>query len=169
MAERVVADLLARVDWLAQTTVAGEVEQPSANGVLEFARHLANGSGNAQVEKRWYSRRQLAAGGNETLDLQALSYTALGITSTISFSKVRAIVVAMLTDLAGLRVGGTVANEWSAPWISAGQGQRVGPGSVAVIADLVDGWAVTAGAKGLLLTNASGVNAANFDIVVLGN
>jgi len=75
----------------------------------------------------------------------------------------------MLSDVAGLRVGGTATNEWSAPWISAGQGQRVGAGSPMVLADVVSGWAVTSGARGLLLTNASGAEVADFDILILGN
>lgn len=160
-------DLLARCEWLWQDDNA--IADPSERGEFEFLRHLAAGSSTFQCEKRWRSVRSLAAGANETLDLQALALSSGGVSGNISFSTIKLLVLKMTTDVAGLKIGGTAASEWFAPWQAAGRGQECGAGSLAILADLYDGWAVTAGAKGLLLTNLSGASQADFQIAIFGN
>ena len=166
MAELTV-DLLARVEWLWQDD--SEIADPSERGVIEAMRHLAAGASNFQCQKRWRSERSLAAAATETLDLQALALESGGLSGNISFSTVKLIVVRMTTDLAGIKIGGVAANEWFAPWQASGRGQEIGAGSPCILADLYDGWAVTAGAKGLLITNLSGTQQADFQIGIFGN
>lgn len=160
-------DLLARVEWLWQDDNA--IADPSERGVVELLRPMAAGSGNFQFEKRWRSIRSLAAAATETLDLQALSLSSGGVSGNVSFSTVKLIIVKMTSDVAGLKIGGTAASEWFAPWQAAGRGQECGEGSPAIIASLKSGWAVTAGAKGLLLTNLSATDQADFQIAIFGN
>jgi hypothetical protein len=167
MSESLALDLNVLAEWLHQIT--GGPSTPGDPGKLLFARHCPYGTADGQVSKRWASTRTLAAAATETLDLQSLAYSSGGVSGTISFSKVRLIFIAMLTDVAGLQIGGTAASEWSAPWPSAGEGQKCGAGSPAVLADLVDGWDVSAGAKGLLLTNLSATDPADFTILIVGN
>lgn len=160
-------DLLARCEWLWQDDNA--IADPSERGEFEFLRHLAAGASNFQCEKRWRAIGSIAAGATETLDLQALALTSGGVSGTISFATIKLIVFKLTTDIAGVKLGGTVANEWFAPWQAAGRGQECGAGSPAILADLYDGWAVSAGAKGLLLTNLSGANQADYQIAIFGN
>lgn len=168
MANVVTCDLRVLAEWLSQDT-GGVVSTPNDKGEIRAEIHLANGDEANQIQKRWAAALEIAGGDDTTLDLQSLSYSQGGVSGTISFASVKAIVVRVTSQDAGIQIGGDGMDEWYAPWFSPGNGQHVGAGSPAVIANLVDGWAVSSGAKDLFLMNVDPDNAATFEILIVGN
>jgi hypothetical protein len=160
-------ELLVRAEWLWQDDSA--VADPSERGVLAFQRFLAYGAAAFQCEKRWRAVGSIAGAGTTALNLQALSLESGGLTGTISFSTVKLIVFSLTNILAAVKIGGVTIDEWFAPWQASGRGQLCGAGSPAVLADLSAGWAVTAGAKSLLLANQSATETAEYQIAIFGN
>ncbi len=114
------------------------------NARLEYAERLSEGSGDNQAEAVWHVENQtLLNGTSVTLDLTYLTRTVLGDTNTVTFLKVKALLVVNLSTSGGeLLVGGADADEWSEPFGADGDQVIVSRDSVLMLTNRQQGWDV---------------------------
>ena len=135
-----------------------------AEHVMELAKGLAAGTGDNQVNLAWSDRRSLAA-TSEDLDLSGGLTGAFG--DTLTFSKVKVIVIRNNDDTDNLTVGGAAANQF-ASWVAdASDKVVIAPEGYLVLVAPLDGYAVTAGTADLLKVDA-GAATISYDIAVIG-
>jgi len=139
------------------------------SGRLSYAESLLDGSGDNQAEAVWHVENEtLPAGASTTLDLMNLTRPVLEDLHTVSFTRIRALIVVNLSTGSGeLIVGGAAADEWSAPFGAAGDLLVVSPDSPALLVNRRSGWEVDAAEKNLKLA-ASGDDVL-YSIAVVGN
>lgn len=134
---------------------------------LRFSQDLADGSGANQANGVWHAEDQtLSAGGSTSFDLDALDKSLFGDTVTVSFEKVKAILIVNNGTSGYLLVGGAATDEWYAPFGAAGDTVKVMPESPLLLANAADGWDVTPEAAVLKIA-AVGADG-TFDIAILG-
>jgi len=139
------------------------------SGRLDYARQLPEGNGDNQAEAVWHAEDQvLADGESTTLDLTNLTRSVLEDLHTVTFLKVRALLLVNLSTGAGeLIVGGAGADEWSAPFTADGDQLRVPPDSPLLLANRQLGWDVDDSHKNLLLAASGGD--VTYSVAVVGN
>jgi len=139
------------------------------NGRLGYAKQLLEGNGDNQAEAVWHAEDQvLADGESTTLDLTNLTRSVLEDLHTVTFLKVRALLLVNLSTGAGeLIVGGAGADEWSAPFTADGDQLRVPPDSPLLLANRQLGWDVDDSHKNLLLAASGGD--VTYSVAVVGN
>lgn len=169
MADTLAVDISAKAQWLFSDAL--DLSTVADASQVSYARSLSDGTGADQADKIWHDSRTLAAGGNDDLDLTALAQTIFGSAISISFSKVKALLVVNTSTTTGdqLRVGGAAANAFSAPFngVSASL-VLVGPDSPLLLANKKDGWTVTAGTGDILRIHNPTANAITYRIVIVG-
>lgn len=172
MADTLTSALATNLSWI--LTEGGPLSTVQDSAQLNFESATADGVGAGQADVLWHDRRTLAAGAHDDLDLAGgLTRSLFGGSVTIAFAKAKAIVVKSLATASGdvLRVGpGAASNSFTAPFGGvAGALVEVGPGSLLVLCELLDGWTVTPGTADILrITNTSGTNSVDYDIALLG-
>lgn len=138
---------------------------------LEYSRALSDGAGADQASVVWHDQRSIAAGANDDLDLAGgLSNTLFGTAVTVSFTKIKAILIINTSIVDGdkLRVGGG-ANPFTGPFAGSGSAQvELGADSALLLSSKKDGWNVTAGSGDIVRVSNPGVTAITYRIVVLG-
>jgi len=156
------ADLRASAGW---SWSDGAVD----SGRLGYAKQLLEGNGDDQAEAVWHAENQvLPDGDSTTLDLTNLTRTVLEDLHTVTFVKVRALLLVNLsTDVGALIVGGAGADEWSAPFTADGDQIRVPPDSPLLLANRQLGWDVDDSHKNLRLAASGGD--VTYSIALLGN
>jgi len=130
---------------------------------------LADGSGSGQADAVWHAEsRILTAGSAETLDLDALESELFDNTLVVSLAKVKALVIVNrnITGSGHLAVGAAAIDPWHEPFGDAGDTVKVMPGSPLLLANVLDGWDVDAGATGLRIAAVG--DDVTYDIAVLG-
>ena len=136
---------------------------------LQFAKDLADGSGDNQADAVWYANDQtILAGQSMTYDLDMLDQTMFGDTITIPFARIKGLLI-VNKNTAGngyLLIGGAAANEWDEPFGASGDTLAVMPASPLLLANVRDGWDVT-GASRSLKVAAVGEDV-TFDISAIG-
>jgi len=139
------------------------------NGRLDYAKQLLEGNGDGQAEAVWHADQQVLADGEAvTLDLTGLTRTVLEDFHTVTFVKIRALLLVHLSAGPGeLIVGGAGADEWSAPFTADGDQLRVPPDSPLLLANRQVGWDVDDSHKNLRLAASGGE--VSYSIAVLGN
>jgi hypothetical protein len=129
----------------------------------------ANGTAAGQANLVFHTQRTLLTTTDETLDLRALTDTEGTVFGTYQFSKVRAILVELVTATTGYRleVGAASANQFVGP-IKDTSDIAVVPASGRWFAESpVDGWTVDATHKDLKISNPSGGSAV-YKIKIIG-
>jgi len=139
------------------------------SGRLDYARQLLEGNGDDQAEAVWHAEDHVLLDGHSVaLDLTNLTRTVLENLHTVTFVKVRALLVVNLATGAGeLIVGGAATDEWSAPFGFDGDQVRVPPDSPMLLANRQRGWDVDDSHKNLKLTASGGD--VTYSIAVVGN
>ena len=168
MADTLTAQIKASLHWLFQESLDLATVEDDAK--LEYDEALADGTADDQADKVWHDSRTLAAATNDDLDLTALTNSIFGSTVTISFAKIKAILIINLATTAGddLTIGGAAAQEWTA-WVgAAGDKARVPADSCLLISNKKTGWTVTDGASDTLRITNIGANPVSYKIAVLG-
>jgi hypothetical protein len=140
---------------------------------LNFTRAvgLANGTAAGQADRIFHDRRTLAASATEDLDLAGSLVDPFG--ATITFARIKALLVAAAAgNTNNVIVGGAASNQFLT-WVGAGTHTvTVRPGGLlALLAGGADatGYAVTAGTGDLLrIANSAGGTSVDYDIVLIG-
>jgi hypothetical protein len=130
---------------------------------------FADGTGANQIKQVYTAQLTLAASANQDLDLAGALSNALG--QSITFTKIRAIVVrAAEANTNNVVVGGAPSNGFIGPFGAAAHTVAVPPGGlVALVAPNAAGWAVTASTGDLLrVANSGAGSTVTFDILLLG-
>jgi hypothetical protein len=168
MADTLTAQIKASLHWLFQESL--DLATVADDAKLEYDKSLADGVADDQADKVWHDSRTLNAAANDDLDLTALVHTIFGSTVTISFAKIKAILIVNTSTTAGddLTVGGAASQEWTAWVAAAGDKVRVPADSCLLISNRKTGWTVTNGASDTLRITSAGANPITYKIAVLG-
>lgn len=153
----------------ATLTGANDLGNPAQNVVYTKTINLSNGSGANAAESIWTDTRTLGASASENLDLAGVLTDAFG--STITFNKVKAVVVAAAsTNANDVVLGGHATAAWTAPFGDVTDKINVKPGGFFVLtAPNANGLAVTATTADMLtVTNSAGTTGVTYDIIIIG-
>ena len=135
---------------------------------IQFSKTLTDGSGSGQSDAVWHAHGQTrAAGQSTTLFLDALEQEMFGDIITVAMARVKAIHVVNSSTSGGyLLVGGTVVDEWHAPFGSAGNAVKVMPDSPLLLANPTNGWSVGFGYKALKIAAVG--DPVTYDAAIVG-
>jgi len=138
------------------------------NQRLDYAEQLLAGNGDDQAEAVWHAENQtLPDAASVTLDLTALTRSVLGDINTVTFLKVKALLVVNLDSGGGrLLLGGAAADEWSEPFGADGDQVAVEPDSPLLLANRGSGWEVSDADKNLKLAASGG--GVTYSIAIVG-
>jgi hypothetical protein len=165
--------LTSQLNLSVQAELSALLDLATAQVPLNFTRAvgLANGTGAGQADRIFHDRRTLAASATEDLDLAGTLTDPFG--ATITFARIKALLVAAAAgNTNNVIVGGAATNQFLT-WVGAGTHTvTVRPGGVlALLAGGADatGYAVTAGTGDLLrIANSAGGTSVDYDIVLIG-
>ena len=144
----------------------------SASQVLDYSKqvNLTSGTGAGQVDRIFSDTRTITASSTEDLDLAGVLTDSFG--ATITFARVKAIMVTAASGNTNNVVVGAGTNPWLTMLNSTGTVTlRPGAGFMAWIGGSTDttGWAVTAATGDILkVANSSSGSSVTYDIVILG-
>jgi len=129
---------------------------------------LANGTGSNQADLLFSDQRTLGASATEDLELAGSLTDALG--ATLTFAKVRAIMISASPDNANnVEVMPAAANGFLGPFADASDQLDIPPGGRIYLEAPVSGWDVTAGTADLLtITNSAGGTGVTYDVIIVG-
>ncbi len=146
-----VAEIRASLGW---TWDEGAVDDDR----LDLVQQLSEGNGDNQAEAVWHLEDQeLPNGESVALDLAALQRWILGDTNTVTFLKVKAVLLSSDAQSAGnLVVGGAATDPWSEPFAAAGDQAVVAPNGLLLLGNPQAGWPVDAGRRNLQLAADGG-------------
>jgi hypothetical protein len=130
-----------------------------------------NGTGAGQVDRIFSDTRTLTASSSEDLDLVGTLTDAFG--ATVTFARIKGILVSAATGNTNNVVVGGVASGWASLLSPAASGLiTLRPGSFFVAgcgAADATGWVVTATTADLLhVANSAGGTSVTYDVVVIG-
>jgi len=126
---------------------------------------LASGTGDWQASKAYVNSVEIAASGDTTLDLSALT-DPLG--ADLSLTKVKAIIVkAAAGNTNNVVMGAAGSNPFLGPLGGTAPTVTIPPGGVAMLTAPKAGWTVST-AVNLKFANSAGGSAVNFDLVIVG-
>lgn len=128
----------------------------------------ADGAGLNQANRVFQDRYTIAGGGDQQLDLTALT-DPFG--AALSFARLKAIYIKNRSVTAGdnLQLGGTVTAGITSLFVAANDGIIVGPdGVVLLVNPSLAGWAVTATTADILRIGNPGSNPIDVDVVLIG-
>ncbi len=128
---------------------------------------FADGTGANQADRVFTDRRTLGASATEDLDLAGVLVDAFG--ATITFAKIKAIIVkAADANTNDVQVTRPAANG-VVLFLAASDGLNVKPGGAFVWVAPGTGVTVTGGTGDLLtITNSAGTTAVTYDVVIIG-
>lgn len=154
----------------ASLTSAQDLGTARAPATLAAAVTLATGTGAGQADRLFADTRTLAASGTEDLDLAGVLVDGLG--ATITFARIKAVVIRADEDNTNLVQVTRPASNGVPLFMAAGDGIALRPGETfAVFTGLADaiGHVVTAGTGDLLtITNSAGTTGVTYDVVIIG-
>jgi hypothetical protein len=155
------------VKLTAEQTGGSDFGGPHFMPEIKKTLQLAAGTAANQADVLWTDKRSVASGANDDIDLAGALSDAFG--QVITMAEVVALVV--MPDAANttvLSMGGG-SNSWTAPWLATGDGIKLSPGAMLVLAapDANGLGPVVAGTGDVLrIANAAGPTA-NYSIAVL--
>jgi len=138
------------------------------NDHLDYAEQLLEGNGNGQAEAVWHQENQvLLDGTSTTLDLTYLTRTVLRDLHSVTFLRIKALLIVSLEDSQGeLLIGDAAEDEWAEPFGADGDQLLVPADSPLLLANRRAGWAVDASNRNLKLAASGGD--VNYSIAVVG-
>jgi len=143
-------------------------EGATDNDRLDYAKQLLDGNGDGQAEAVWHQEDQVLLDGTATtLDLTCLTRTVLGDLHSVTFLRIKALLIVSLEDSQGdLLVGDAMEDEWAEPFGADGDQVLVPADSPLLLANRRAGWAVDASNRNLKLAASGGD--VNYSIAVVG-
>jgi hypothetical protein len=170
MADTLSVDLKASLTWLFSEGL--DLSTVNDNAKLEYSQSTADGTGADQADKLWHDQRTVNAASNDDLDLTALVNSIFGTNVSISFAKVKAVLIVNASTTAGqlLRVGGAGAGQaFATPFNgSATAVVEVGADSCLMLVNKKDGWTVTPTTGDILRVANAGGSAVTYKIAIIG-
>ena len=138
------------------------------NDRLDYAKQMLEGNGAGEAEAVWHDEDCLLGdGASSTVDLTELQRTVLGDINTVTFLKVKALLIVSHSDSEGdLLVGDAASDEWSEPFGADGDQLIVPAGSPVLLANRNTGWPVDASNKNLKLAASGGD--VSYSIAIVG-
>jgi hypothetical protein len=137
---------------------------------FSFSDSLATGTGADQADRLYVGSHTIAASGTLDLDLAGSLADVFG--ATLTFARVKAVLVTFQSDNTGSEVGvGAAASNQFYGFFNAATDQEKVHSSGCFFKWRADatGWAVTAGTGDLLrVTNLDGTNAAKINVAIIG-
>lgn len=139
---------------------------------LVYWEKFADGYDDNEAEAAWFVESgTLLEDASVTYDLAALTRTLFGDTTTITLTRIKALLIVNTgTGIGKLVVGNATSNAWAAPWRCDGTDtsitEDVLPDSPMLKANRQDGWDVCATQKNIKLTARNG--AVTYSIAVFG-
>lgn len=137
---------------------------------LDFTRSLllATGTAASQADKVWHDERTLTASSSEDLDLSGSLVDAFGV--TLTFARVKGLIVAAASGNTNDVVLGNVTNGVVAWFGAATHTIKVKPGGLlALFAPDATAYPITAATADLLhVANSGAGTSVTYDIVVIG-
>lgn len=145
----------------------GDLSKTSTSVTVGRSTSFTSGTGPLQANKVFSDKRPLAASATDALDLAGGLTDAFG--QTITFASVKAMAfIASESNQGPIVVGGGSA-AFSSFMGASTDSLVLQPGGMIVFTAPNDGYAVTADtADGIDVTNGDGVNAAEYDVVLIG-
>jgi hypothetical protein len=128
------------------------------NSRLEYTKGLSDGSGDNQADVVWCVEHQvLALGAASTYDLSALARTVLGVSHSIGFASIKALLVVNESVAGGeLLFGAAAIDPWSEPFGNVGDRIAVPADSAFLVSSRQSGWPVDSAARNLRLAASGG-------------
>lgn len=154
---------------ISNLTGSGDLATPSVPLSKSYSHSLASGTGANQANQIFSDQRTLSASATEDLDLAGSLTNLLG--ATITFSKVKAIIISAASgNTNDVVVGGAASNDFSPMFADSTDQIVVKPGGMfAIVAPDATGYAVTAGTADILkVANSSSGTSVTYDIIIIG-
>lgn len=170
MANTLASQLSAGLKWLDTNPLA--LSNLVESSALNFSLALASGTGGSQADQIWGYTNTLGAGVTLNIVLSALNQTIHGTSYALNMVTVRAIVVVNQNTVSGnyLKLTPNASNPFELPFNGQASpaGIRIGPNSVGVISNLVDGWATVASTSDSLALINPGATGIQYQLAILG-
>jgi hypothetical protein len=170
MADTLSVDLKASLTWLFSEGL--DLSTLNDNAKLEYAQSTTDGTGADQADKLWHDQRTVNAASHDDLDLTALTNSIFGTSVSISFAKVKAILIVNTSTVSGdiLRMGGAGAGQaFAAPFNGSATAEvEVGADSCLMLVNKKDGWTVTPATGDILRVANPGGSAVTYKIAIVG-
>lgn len=145
-----------------------DLSDPVDSVIQTILLGFANGTGNDQCDLVWHDQRSLADGASETLDFAGSLTDVFG--ATVTFAKIKAILVQNTSTTQTMTLGGGASNNWSS-WVgAAGHQVLVAPSGFFLLSGPLSGYAVTAGtADQFKIANGAAGSATTYNIWIIGS
>jgi len=146
-----------------------DLSTPKDDLSYAFADALSQGTGLDAGDVLWHDTRTLTATTSENLDLAGSLTNGLG--TTVTFAKVKAIIIVNKSTTAGynLDIGNATSNGWTTMFGGSTHTIKVGPGGCfANWNPSLAGFAVTAATGDQLKINNGNAASVDYDIVIIG-
>ena len=171
MADTLTVDIKASLHWLYQDAL--DLANVTDTARLEYARTINDGVAVDQADKLWHDQRTLASGASDNLDLTSLTNTVFDSTVTVSFARVKALLIVNLatTPNEDLAVGGagSGANGWYAPFKGDADARVVvAADSTLLWINKKHGWTVIDGVSDVLKITNDGLANVTYKIAIVG-
>jgi len=156
------------VNLKAKQTGANDLGTPNFEPSLAAALSFTGGTLANQVDRMFFDERTVGAASNDDIDLAGALIDAYG--ATITFAEIAAILIVASASNANLLSIGGGSNPWITWLIATGDGVKVPPGGVFLLAgpDGTGLGAVTAGTGDILRIGNAGGAPCTFKIAILG-
>ena len=169
MADTLTSGIKASIDWSFREAL--DLSTVADSAILEYSESLADGTAVDTADKVWHDTRSITTGANDDLDMTALTHSIFGSTVTITFAKVKAILIVNTSETTGdeLRIDTSVANAILTPFASSATTKiEIGADSALLLSSKKDGWAVTAGTGDILRIHNPNAGTVSYKIVIIG-
>lgn len=169
MADTLTSGIQAKIDWSFGEALDLSTVRDAAS--LEFNKSLADGTAVDTADKVWHDTRSITAGANDDLDMTALTHSIFGSTVTISFAKIKAILIVNNSTTSGdeLRIDTSVAAALLTPFASSATTKvEIGADSALLLSSKKDGWAVTNTTADIIRIHNPNAGTVSYSIVIIG-
>lgn len=156
-----------RINLGIDATLTRALDLTTARDALRYVvdEQMLDGTGDGQAQLMWHDTRTVVASANDDIDLAGVLTDAFG--QTITFAKVRALLIRNKSTVATLTVGPAAASGVTG-FLGTGEVLPVGAWKL-LCCNKSASWTITAGsADKIRITNNSGAVSATYDIVVIG-
>jgi hypothetical protein len=168
MSDTLSVDVKASLEWLFQDV--DDLTTISDVSKLAFKHSFVDGIAADEADVLWHDERTLAAAANDDLDLTALVRTIFGSVLTVTFAKIKALLVINTQAVAGedLRIGAAASNAWIGPFGASTHTLDVPADSSVLLVNRKDGWSVGDGSSDVLRIANNGTGDITYRIVMVG-